>query len=306
MSNESAFSRLHPLTLSLWFFFVLTVTVMTVNPILAALSLLFSALYKALTTGISIKGISVSLAFMLLIALLNPLFSHHGVTVLFFLNDLPVTLESLLFGGMMSLVVMSSVLWCGALALCMTSDKVIWLFGKPFPKLAVLISLTLRLLPAIKTLYGRMKDARTAAGLYDDSSPFALISSSLRIFSALVTMILEDSIDTADSMKARGLMLRGRTSCSIFRFRPADFAVLALVLLSAAAAAYSSVSKAVSFTFYPAVSYGSMGAVTALTYGSFALTAVVPSFMEVTLWKQLHSTTYRSNTPQARNSRSTV
>ena len=43
--------------------------------------------------------------FFLLMAFANPLLVHNGETVLFFMNDNPVTLEAMIYGGMSSLMI---------------------------------------------------------------------------------------------------------------------------------------------------------------------------------------------------------
>ena len=53
----------------------------------------------------------------------------------------------------------------------------------------------------------------------------------MNILSILVTWILEDSIDTADSMNARGYGLNGRTSFSIYRLDKRDKIILLIIVL---------------------------------------------------------------------------
>ena len=52
----------------------------------------------------------------------------------------------------------------------------------------------------------------------------------LKIFSAMISWALENAIDTADSMKARGYGLPGRTAFSIFIFDKRDLKTLLYIL----------------------------------------------------------------------------
>ncbi len=51
----------------------------------------------------------------------------------------------------------------------------------------------------------------------------------ITILSIMITWALENAIETADSMKARGYGLRGRTAFSIFRFDRRDGIVLSIM-----------------------------------------------------------------------------
>ncbi|MEI3176077.1 MAG: hypothetical protein V8S96_06110 [Lachnospiraceae bacterium] len=51
----------------------------------------------------------------------------------------------------------------------------------------------------------------------------------VRVFDSLVSWSMENSIDTADAMKARGYGLPGRTNFSLFRFRQRDVILLCIM-----------------------------------------------------------------------------
>lgn len=287
MDNECAFERLHPFTLLLWFAVTLSVTVLSSDPVFAVLSFLFAAAFRISDASrpVTFRAALGLLLFMAMMTLLNPLFSHHGATVLFFFRDLPVTREALFFGLFMSFTVAASLLWCGALSRCMKSDKVIFLFGRALPRLAVLISLTLRFVPLYKERYKSIADAQRAAGLYDDSTLPRHIKTSLGIFGALMTMILEDSIETADSMRARGITLRGRTFYSDYRMHAYDVPILAVTLCTAA---YFAAARALGFTaysFYPIMTALPVSAQAVTAYAAFGLLTALPVLTEVIFWR---------------------
>ena len=287
MRIDCAFSRLHPFVLLLWFVVLLFVTVLTVNPIFVALSFICAVISRIVNSRElpKLKSVLSHLLFMVAIALINPLVSHHGVTTLFFLNDLPITLEALLFGVLMSFIVTAALMWCSLLSTCMTSDKVICIFGRFFPRLAVLISLTLRFIPLIKEKYKAITDAQIAFRK-EEATLFERIRDVLTRFSALVTMVLEDSIDISDSMRARGSSLKGRTSYSDFTFRTADVLTLLLVF---AAAAYMLTARRLGstfFVFYPVITKLPVEPIALASYAAFCILALIPTFMEVSFWKR--------------------
>ena len=260
---------------------------LTLNPVFAALSLIAALILRLIVQRgrPQIKAILRAALFMALITVLNPVFSHHGVTVLFFLNDLPITREAILYGAYMSAAIMAVVLWCGVLSSCMTSDKVIHLVGRAFPHLAVLISLTLRFIPLFKERFKGIIDAQRAAGVNDETTMIKKLSFYIKAFSALVTMILEDSIDTSDSMKARGITLSGRTSYSDFSFHFDDAVVLALVLSSAAYLMISGAAGFVDLSFYPVITPLPVSVKALAAYAAFGVIAFIPAAKEVIAWR---------------------
>lgn len=287
MKIDSAFSRLHPLTLTVWFTVILSVTVLSMNPIFALISFSGAIICKLILEKslFSIKKLIFHIVFMLAITFINPLFSHHGKTVLFFLNDLPITLEALLFGALMSVTVISTVLWCEMLSNSMTSDKIIYLFGRPFPRLAVLISLTVRFIPMIKNKHKSISDAQKAFITHEPNIP-EKIKNTLEIFSALITSVLEGSIDVSDSMKARGITLKGRTSYSDFRFRPVDILITSLCTVSAPYIMIVKSSGALYFSFYPSVTPLQESITATFSYILYMILIIIPSITEVSMWRR--------------------
>ena len=95
-----AFGNVHPFVLLVYFLSVLTVAMFAANPVLSLTALLGGILFCAMLVRRSrVPGdIGFYVPLFLLVAVTNPLFSHNGVTPLFFLNGNPVTLEALLYG----------------------------------------------------------------------------------------------------------------------------------------------------------------------------------------------------------------
>ena len=59
----------------------------------------------------------------IIMAVTNPIFVHNGETILFFMNDNPVTLEALIYGAMASLMIVGVMLWCRCYSDILTTDK---------------------------------------------------------------------------------------------------------------------------------------------------------------------------------------
>lgn len=103
------------------------------HPILQVLSLLSAVIYSILLNGK--KAVKFNLLYMLplllITAVLNPLFNHAGITILFYLkNGNPITLESILYGISAACMFVTVMVWFSCYNAVMTSDKFIYLLVK--------------------------------------------------------------------------------------------------------------------------------------------------------------------------------
>ena len=214
--------HLHPLTLFLWFALIISMCVITMNPFCLAAGFIGAALFLICQKGhAALKIIGFSFFIVVIVALTNPVFSHNGATILFFVNDTRITLEALIYGIAAGVKLASVVLWFSCFNAVFDSERLIYIIGRAFPKLALVISMSLGLVPRM------LRDFRSI-----NSSLRAVekrrIKRYLGAFSALFTRSMEDAIVTADSMRARGYGLKGRTFFNRFRFKTRD-AVYSLV-----------------------------------------------------------------------------
>ncbi len=290
----TAFGHYHPAATFAYFLSVMFVTVFTMNPIVIALSFFGALLFSAtLESG---KEFGSSLVFCLtliaVLSLANPLFSHNGSTLLFFVNGLPITLESFLYGIDAAVMIAAVLTWSRCLSIVMTSDKVICLFGRFMPKTALTVSMSLRLIPLLKRKWQEIKDSGTANGMFSENRISARICDYASLFSALVTWALENAVDTGASMRARGFGLRGRSSFNIYKFAAPDFLLLAYTALFSAAAFVLFGVGYLDFEFYPRLSQINLSTGAVIFYTAFALFCILPSFTEITediKWKYFRS-----------------
>ena len=109
-----AFSGYHPLINFTYFTIVIGLSMFYMHPVFLALSLAGSVSYSIYLKGR--KTVKVFLIGMLPVCLLtmvmNPLFSHAGATMLFYMrNGNPVTLESIMYGLASGLMLAGVISW---------------------------------------------------------------------------------------------------------------------------------------------------------------------------------------------------
>ena len=220
--KRDCFDTIHPTAAIIYFGFALAMPMLLLHPMLLGISFL-----SALAWTVQLNGMRDALRFfcrfilplMLLTAILNPIFNHKGLTVLFYLKRNPVTLESVAYGAASGVMLGSVLLIFSCFNRIITDDKILYLFGRIIPSLAVVISMALRFVPLFTTQAKKIALAqRCSDGDPASKSIGKRAKSGLFIFSALITWALESAVTTADSMRARGFGLHPRSFYTDFRF----------------------------------------------------------------------------------------
>ena len=276
------FENLNPIAVSIYFLTVTGIAMFCMNPILLCFSLLGAVLFFLLRNGR--KQIKSHFGFLLLffiMAVINPLFSHNGVTVLFVINDSPITLEATIYGVVASAMILAVLYWFRSFTQIMTSDKLLYVFGKFSPKLSLILSMGLRFVPLFNRQTKKINTTQTALGLYKDDNIIDRFKGSTRVFSVLLTWALENGIITADSMAARGYGIGKRTHFSLFRFRYSDIILLLLTLTLGIVTCISLGTNSLVITFYPKIETSVFTPMSVLGLTAYAVLTLLPIFMEL-------------------------
>lgn len=220
----SQLERVHPGVLFLYYVTIMVITMFLVNPIILTLSLLGAiTYYRCLCNRKRWYSDLCYYSFLfLLVSITNPLFVHNGVTILFFMNDNPITLEAIQYGAVIGCMIVAVMYWGKCYQFVMTTDKFLYLFSKGIPQLAIVLAMSIRFIPLINRHKVEVSKVQKTMGLYASDSIFDRIGSGLRLFDSILMWGLENSIDTADSMQARGYGKGRRTNYSIFSIRRSD------------------------------------------------------------------------------------
>ena len=290
--RHDAFSELHPAVELAFFTAVLTPTMICDHPAVLAISLVCAAAYAVQTAGgRAVRLIlSAALPMLLLAALINPAFSHAGVTILCYLpSDNPLTLESILYGVAAGARFAAALLWFYSVSRVISSDKIVYLFGRVCPAIALLVSMTLRFVPRFRAKMGEVADAQRMLGRdTSGGSLFSRVRAAISVVSITVTWSLENAIGTADSMKGRGYGLRSRTAFSIYRMSERDRSVLAAVLVCAVILTGGGAAGAFAFRFFPSIKFVPQGWITAVFQAVYLVLCLVPVILnekEARAWK---------------------
>lgn len=274
------FESFHPRALILYFLYVILIPMFVRDPVLAGISAVTGMTYRLMQYGRpSGRSVSYFVLLALLLTTINPLFSHNGVTPLFYLNGNAYTLEALLYGAVASLNFIALVIWCSVLSRVMTSDKLMCVFSVFSPKLSLILTMSLRAVPLFVSKLRETKENAEATGLYKSATATSRLRGNYAVFSAVVSWALENGLITAMSMEARGYFAGRRSSYSGFRFKSSDTVFLTLCTAAAAFEIYAAIAGSTGFTFYPAFAAPG-GVITVAAYICYAALCVVPAAME--------------------------
>ncbi len=285
----------NPIAAAVYFICAAGVAMFTINPLLLALSCAGALSFDIALRGL--RGRQGRLPLFILfavMALINPLTHHNGATVLFVMNDNPVTLEALIYGVNASAMIIGVLFWFRSFSRIMTSDRLLYLFGRLSPKAALILSMALRYVPLFGRQAKRINSAQKALGLYKDDNAIDALRGGLHVFSALVTWALENGITTADSMSARGYGVSRRTSYAPFRFGRADACLTLLCVLLAGAVCAGLASGALAFRYYPRIVSAPLSPLACVSYAAYACLAALPTILEIgesLKWRCLKSKT---------------
>ncbi len=277
--KRNAFSDCHPAVSFLWFVTVLIFSVCDMHPVCLLTALAASFIYNLhLKGGKAVKlALTRVLPVMLITALVNPAFTHKGMTILCYLpSGNPLTLESIVYGAAAAAMIGSMLQWFSCYNEVMTSDKFICLFGRFIPALSLVISMALRFVPRFSAQYKKVCEARQMLHPEDMTGFVNRIRSGAAILSAMITWSLENAIETGDSMRGRGYGLPGRTAYTIFRFDERDRALLVWILCCLMYLTAGKLLHWTDFRYYPFIEGPALSTFSVLYLAVYAALFVTP------------------------------
>lgn len=288
--KSTAFDLFHPVVALAYFAILLVMSMAAMQPVYLLVSLAAALALGAVLRGarVVVRSLAWQLPLVAIVALANPLFSASGSTELFRIGVRAFYLESFVYGACMGVMLASVLITFSNASRVLTSDKIMALFGGVVPTVGLMISMTARLVPqfvrrgsAIEGVARACTAARPAASTLPDATKSASrrlrFREHMRLTSVLMGWSMEDSLETADAMKARGWgVAPKRTTYARFRFRRLDACALAFLMVVGASAAVAAWAACAQFRFYPSI----VGFASWWSYVPYVLFAVLPLVME--------------------------
>lgn len=277
------FKDYHPLVNVIYFAFSVGLTALSNDPRFIVISLTFSFIYSIVLRGkkMILSNFLLIVPVTVVMAAINTLFIHNGATVLFFINDMRITLEALIYGIFSSFMISSVIIWFICFSEIMTSDKLIYIFGKTRPVLGLTLSMIFRFIPLLKERFNEIKLGQRCMKRAGDERFFGRIRQFVKEVSILISWSLESAIETSDSMESRGYGLKGRTSFHLFKFTPRDKRVLAEVTVLGLVGCALCISGKTDIFYYPEFRLLNFDLMRATAFISYAALFVIPTVIDL-------------------------
>lgn len=279
----------HPSLLLLYFFSALVFSMLTLNP-----AYLLVSFIAALSLNIFLDGAAKTLQSFryfipihLLIVLANALFSGNGLTVLFYLGNRPVTLESIIYGFAAGIMLLTILLWFRAYQEVASSDQLMSVGGKRFPVTSLLLGMILRYVPDTIEHGQKIKMSQNAL-LGEEKLPRKeRLSFYTRMSSVLMSWSMENALDTSIAMRSKGYPSANRNTYKRDRFSSYDAAGIAFLSLMIIVQTVGFVTGTHSFHYYPLLSTAVDGPPIQwriITLVFYALYLLFPFYLEIMDW----------------------
>lgn len=222
------FESYHPLLLLDYFAAVIAMAVGFDHPCCVAVAyggafLCSAALGRRRALWFDLALIPLGAAFVLFYAS----YRHFGVTVLAMnIHGNRITLESLVYGAVLAGKMAAVLMWLSCVLSVISDDKLVYLFGRVAPRLAMALAVILRAVPRAAARWRSVALAQYGLGRSGRQGNIAQRAKHFfQTLSIVITWTLEDFVESAASMKSRGSGLRGRTAFALYPFDGRDRAL---------------------------------------------------------------------------------
>ncbi len=216
---------LHPFSSIILFISLIIPSIIFSNPLYIFAMVIPILVFITKKEGVSkLKGYGLIFVFFFIISLIvNFIFTNTGTTIILQINNLPIigghkrlSLEMLIFTFTASLRLIYILLVFVFLMMISSEDRMMAFFSKFLKNFPLLLSFTIRLMPKLRTDYKRLnhvfklrgfetvKTGKSNKGLFGKIKGSFNIRLMLALVRTLLMNSLEDSLQYAEAMQARG------------------------------------------------------------------------------------------------------
>lgn len=226
------------------------------DPAFIALSLLIAVLQGMIFTSVrnTLKGLLWGLPVAAFVAIVNGIVSRGGETVLFNLLGSPLSAESVFYGLCSGVMLVTIIILFTVYNRLLPPERFLYLFSGILPAFSMVVTMTQRFIPAMIKRFSEIRAARRNFKQSENGKRTKKNQPLFREISALLSWSMEEGLETADSMKAKGYGCTKRSSYAVYRFTAKDtFLIAVTVILTATAITFYYLGG--KFEFYPGIVY---------------------------------------------------
>lgn len=278
------FDSYHPVINLIYFVSAIAFTIWFHHPVFLVISYVSAFLYSVKLNGK--KALIFNLCLIPLAVLFDLYYAsyhHFGITNLrknFIGNE--ITLESLVYGLMLGVTVAAVIMFFSCMFAVVSSDKVVYLFGRISPRLSLFLSILLRSVPRIKERGRKIEISREGIGKgVRQGNILQRFLHGISLISIVITWTLEDFVDSSVSMKSRGYSLKGRTAFSIYRFDNRDRSFVVMIFLCLTVVACGILLDQTEIIYNPEIIMNRITPLSAVFYGAYGVLLLLPMGLQV-------------------------
>lgn len=222
--------ELHPWSVVIYLFMIMFLIM--VLPYDKSMILMFLLLSVNVICSLGIRKYMSSFRFfvgmILFFAVFNVIFNPRGETAVLYINDRPLTKESFYYGMYMGFMVSSMFLWFKIFQDTLDNRKITYLIGSRFPVTGLIVSMVFCYYEKFINKIDKIKEVWNTYVFEEAKHP---VKKAGIVLSVLLSVMLEDSMDTAMSMNARGYGKGKRSGYISYDFQWMDGVLIAIVAL---------------------------------------------------------------------------
>lgn len=225
----NGFASFHPFTCFFYYTGVVVLVMTLGHPVFLTAALVMVLMLNFLQDrGKGLRSWTWTLILLpMFIVIINPLINRRGTHILFYLHENPVMLEAVVNGINIALSLLCLLVMFISFNAVITGNKFLFIFAKVVPQWALLAMLTMRFVPLFKRRLQDIRIVQNTKGLtVSHGSLRSRANSGILLVQILLSWSLEEAIQTADSMKARGYGTTKRTAYTPYRFEMRDWFAL--------------------------------------------------------------------------------
>jgi len=226
--KKREFNNLHVLTPIVLFLIMIVIIFSNDNPLIILMELLFVGIIF-ICNGKSEKfkvGFQYFVPFALLIMIINMLFVGRGNIVLFRIFSRRFTLESMVYGFVMAIKLLTVMYLFMALEILVDSDRAVSYFSKKMPKSTLTLMIGIKLVPEMKERLKNLMDIYTIRGVvFNKKKAKERSKSYVPILSILLEDSLESSFDIGEAAYVRGFLSTKRSIYDRQSFNKKDYII---------------------------------------------------------------------------------
>ena len=246
-------NNLHPAASGAYFLAVVIFAIMFSHPITLGISFVTAVLSIWYFYGASkLKGIMrFVIRVMVLSVIITPLLLHKGVTIITYLPWGALTREAIYYGFATAFSISSVILWMLFYSEVMTTDKLVYFFGKAAPSVSMVLCIILRLVPNLidkfREVYAYQKLMQSSSG---KTGIIDKTKSLVSVVSIVISWSLDSGVNTAQSIKGRGYGKGKRSSFYRYRMSKEDTVFLITVTSLAAVVIFGAFNGAFKWDYF--------------------------------------------------------